>query len=598
MNKQTDINNSDFSNFTSSEDREFQVDQNLIYDLVFKQHTSVRGSLGELVMNCRDAGATRVDITLTTVGFSIIDNGEGFKSRDDVTTYFEVFGKPRDMVDDSKFGRFRMGRGQIFGHAKTQWTSNLFQMDVDFHSGGCGYILHDLVKPKPGCTVTGTWYRTMAEMKPGTSAMDASADEDQQQLNILVDELANSFQYLVGMDIYINDTHINDAQNIEWDYEDDLIRCKLDYDNPKTYYRRVSVYNLGSYITDIISSRASGIVVSKQHMNLNMTRSDVQDSCPVLKHIKLVLRQRAPQFDITRNYNIERSCKIIQSLLYGEVAYNQIRSLKLFPDLHKKVHFQIDQLVQFPFVIGNQNDYLADHLYIQKKIAVLHSVVWDDFSVEYNGRYKGILQGLQEWAQDQASPKNPYFIELAYWLKQNHKSITELAEDLDMTKVVIKSEDLKPIELAKLKACKKVADRIGHYIANAYPGNYKKLRSVHAGISTSANGWTDCKSYIAINRNILAELDDGFDGAFQLIGLLVHEYCHDDDDSLHDFEFYEKYHNVMMRTCQGFDWAKLLLSSYDDQLAAKKIKPSAGIIKALKSIRRSGKSKALQTNTK
>ena len=76
------------------ERREFRMDPALLWSVIESQAGSAEKALLEAIMNAVDAGATRCDITLSETGYSVQDDGGGFKSRDDIEQFFETFGTP------------------------------------------------------------------------------------------------------------------------------------------------------------------------------------------------------------------------------------------------------------------------------------------------------------------------------------------------------------------------------------------------------------------------------------------------------------------------------------------------------------------------
>lgn len=72
---------------------------------------------------------------------------------------------------------------------------------------------------------------------------------------------------------------------------------------------------------------------------------------------------------------------------------------------------------------------------------------------------------------------------------------------------------------------------------------------------------------------------------------MVHEYCHQDDDEFHNYNFYHRFHEILSHY-NTYDFVNKILLKYDDLLAKHKIKPSRKMVKAMSSIRRNGISKA------
>ena len=90
------------------ERREFRMDPALLWSVIESQAGSAEKALLEAIMNAVDAGATRCDITLSETGYSVQDDGGGFKSRDDIEQFFETFGTPHKDGDGAVYGTYRM----------------------------------------------------------------------------------------------------------------------------------------------------------------------------------------------------------------------------------------------------------------------------------------------------------------------------------------------------------------------------------------------------------------------------------------------------------------------------------------------------------
>src|SRR5690606_15477247 len=119
----------------SIENRQFSVAPSIIKHLIKSQAGSLGKAILECVQNSIDAGASRVDITLTTDTVRIVDDGHGLRSRDEVLACFEVFGFDHS-EHEREFGRFGLGRGQLWAWASTHWRTHAFDLDVDVRERG------------------------------------------------------------------------------------------------------------------------------------------------------------------------------------------------------------------------------------------------------------------------------------------------------------------------------------------------------------------------------------------------------------------------------------------------------------------------------
>src|ERR1700733_14420898 len=69
---------------------EFSVDKDIIHSLISRQAGTLAKALLEAIMNAIDAGSTRVAVRLGATGFSVSDDGRGFRSKQEIENWFAV----------------------------------------------------------------------------------------------------------------------------------------------------------------------------------------------------------------------------------------------------------------------------------------------------------------------------------------------------------------------------------------------------------------------------------------------------------------------------------------------------------------------------
>jgi len=67
----------------------FEVDTNIVHDLIHRQNGTISTALRELVMNALDAKSEKVEILLWSEGFEVKDNGDGFESEASIMRNFK-----------------------------------------------------------------------------------------------------------------------------------------------------------------------------------------------------------------------------------------------------------------------------------------------------------------------------------------------------------------------------------------------------------------------------------------------------------------------------------------------------------------------------
>lgn len=142
--------------------KRFTVAASIIQHLINAQAGMLEKALMEGVMNSIDAGATQVDVTIDRQGFTVRDNGKGFKDIAEVDAYFGTFGFDHTTAEEAgkrTYGRFGIGRGQMWKFASTVWHTGPLLLDVNTRERGLDYIVTTAPKDAGGTVITGTFYQ-------------------------------------------------------------------------------------------------------------------------------------------------------------------------------------------------------------------------------------------------------------------------------------------------------------------------------------------------------------------------------------------------------------------------------------------------------
>jgi hypothetical protein len=563
--------------------RSFDVDKDIIWSLVFKQSKSLSGSVVEVIQNSFDAGAKSVHLNLTETGFTIKDDGKGFKSRKEIESWFEIFGYSGRDVEENKFGRFRMGRGQIMGQAKTVWKSGEFQMSVDVKNLGLNYTLNSGLESIDGCYISGQWYDELDKDRK-------TCKRYEDNLSSLIEDVSKKVKYLFGIEVFINDVLVNKINTEDITYEDELF---IFIETPVSHWKSVDIYNLGIYICEIKLRQLNGIVITKKHLSLNISRSEIQTSCKHFKEIKKKLKKMAPRYH-KKTYEWSDFYNACDDYKRGDCELIEILEVPFFYDIHKSKQYSLKDLSRLRFCISGwskKDRYNADLAYINGSYVVLHDDFNNTISVK-GDRYKfsSAFVAITELVHGENSHDSYYLCRVL----ENHISIDKVSELLNLEHTELDYDTLNKNTRIKLDALNSVAGKFASYISLCL-GKYD-YRKFYAGISTTSEAWTDCFSKITIERSLLDSLDSGFAGASKIISVIMHEFCHNNDatDAGHDFNFYKNYHNLISMF-PLYELSTMLLRAYDDALAKNKSKAPAGVKKAMKILRRNGLSKTEKT---
>ena len=545
------------------ESRSFSVDPAIIKSIVREQSSSPAKAVAELIMNSVDAGATRIDVTVSGYDFVIVDDGRGFRNREEVVENFEIFGKPHT-EGDAYFGRYRVGRGQIMAHAAVTWRSGYFEMAVDIESNAESlYTLTTHTNFQSGCVVSGRahsdWFR-----RELLSNFDAK-ENDSEEVVIRRSHLAAIVRY-IPTPVYFNGFLITrDPSEETWDMEDDFARYR--FSSELSY---LCVYDRGLQVNNIDSAKffgRGGVVVSKQPLKLNMARNEVSANCDVWRAIR---RAALEAFDLRldnckKKLNRQEARALIRNLLYGEYVLSGITLRKIWKtefieDVFGEKRTPEQMLTGNAFTLNLPGHSMVAERLQREKLAQPLSE-----SLFYDVPGNNLTEDDCVWVVSKL--REVFRIPGAWsWL-----SIDEYARRLVGTHEFLDEKSLSIEEELVLSCIRKF---------NPLLAKMAKVpeRRILVGRADGLRGWTDGVSYIAIAKGMLQAIRSrGGEGV--LFSLIVHEYCHGDpshEKHAHDFEFYERFH-MMMNRFDIHDLMDRLHGMYVAGVVKNQIRPSSAV---------------------
>lgn len=558
----------------TKEVRSLKIDHRIIYDLIFKQSHSLEGAIAELIQNSCDAGATEIFLELTESGFELTDNGRGFQSKQEIESWFETFGTPHDEIRGNRFGRFRLGRGQVMGFASTEWESNNYKMSVDVRNDGLTYKLAQIKEAFPGCKIVGSWYREQARVV-------------ESDLDSVLARITSKMRYMYGVKININGSHINNLDGDSWEYEDDVFMFRTARPFERYGEPSIRIFNLGMHVTDVKVPRVVGDVVTKKHCKLNINRSNILPDCEILAHIRLTLRVIAPPYSQTKKYRPHEGREILMHFINGDLNYHDVKELSIFQDLRARKWYRFCDLAGNKFAIGGfgkRAEFIDDNLHSGKLCLILDSEYAYRFDIGTASQQKGWVELLPFLADRE---NNAELLQVY----ENYQEREALIEAMDLEKAVIPDDQLDQQALMVLKALNRSKTFLHNYL-NVGGG---RRRSFRLGMSSSSLAWTDCENEIVLERSMIAHLNKGLVGAINIVSVIAHEYCHVSDDSTHSFRFYESYHDKTVGNDTLYRCAAHLLRAYDDVLAAHVVLPSKSLQRSILLVRRQDKTATTMT---
>lgn len=307
---------------TPSVTKSLTLGDGALFHLILSQAGTLSKALAELISNSIDAGASSVHVTLSDTGYTVTDDGRGFRSEEEVDLHFSMLAFDHSTAAEAgkrQFGRFGIGRGQQWAFARTVYRSRFLSMDVDPRTRGFEFVLRHHADEFPGTEITGTLYDRLS------LSVKAYTEKD------LSDAV-----YYITVPVYLNGKRISrDPAGERWDFEDEIAWYKFNDGN------RLKLYNMGMFVKDYSSFQfgIGGTIVSKpdRPFEVNMARNDVLTSqCMNWQHVERVARRQARHNTKRARLSENDYQTIISELLEHpeKTDRERLESLKLYVD-HK-----------------------------------------------------------------------------------------------------------------------------------------------------------------------------------------------------------------------------------------------------------------------
>lgn len=544
---------SDIPNITlaqASEVRKFKMHPHLLFSVIQSQAGTREKAILEAVMNAVDAGATTCDIVIDQNGYTIVDDGKGFASKEEVDQFFETFGTPH-VEGDATYGRFRMGRGQLFAFSSTTWKTTTFEMLVNIKKTGFDYVFKENLKNVNGCTIIGSWYEKLST----------------QELFIMLKELENLIKYM-QIPVVVNGKNLSvDAKTQKWDYKEDDFFVKVNKNG-----NTLSVYNMGALVSHYPASRfgVAGTVVTKSALKVNFARNDVLVSeCSLWKKITKKMKEIMGIETSKKNVltDAEREA-ILDDIVCNEMLLGEAVNKGLLVDISgKKLSFKT--IIEAKFITFSTGQYqlkkVEERINDTKLAIVLAESNLQKFYVQTPEQFVATINDLIDFNNEQVDliaeqyrnvNNRQYY---AYYNLKIHQKCTaeisdinNLIKDISLITELIDDKELNKKQKIFIKTVKDINGWIGRMVYGVIHDNEryswedarKFERNIYLGKSEVAAAWTDGQTYIAFaDRNVTAH-------PMKIVHLLVHEYCHNGstmESHDHGTEFYEAYHEVFRK---------------------------------------------------
>lgn len=525
--------------------RKLTVSPDIIFALIKTQAGSLSKAVLECVMNSMDAGATCVDIKMTTTKLTAYDDGRGFLSLQEIEDWFEVFGFAHITEATTRgVGQHGIGRAQLWNFCSTVWYTNTFSMDVDIKKFGLDYDLDDDCKYVKGLRIEGKFY------EPLTTSDIFSCER----------ELADLAKYCPIPVKFNGKLLTKSVSEQKWTHETDDVWILLSQSA-----RAMTVYNQGIKVREFAAHTfgCGGIVISKPGVKLalNMARNDILvTECEVWKKIKPFLQSKSDEAVVrTKRLTEEQTGNLASRMIAADIPFEAGSSHKLFVDVTGGRHTLEEVYTRAAKCTGGTITYVSKteagpaaeeshklgHCFVLdgKTLSRFDSATLTEMMEKLDAllcaNERGHLVNNRSWTGEAATPK----LKVVENWRDACKNIREGYREVPH-KEWTKQEQA---AVSSLRRCSYSLVQL--MIASGATDPSTKIREVRVGLSDMADAWTDGESNIWINRSVLATFELGMAGISRMVALMAHEYLHEGPSTgshVHDEDFYERLHQVML----------------------------------------------------
>lgn len=547
----------------------FTVSPSILINVIMQQAGTLDKAILEAVMNELDAKCKRVSIEISDDMKRVVISGDGhgFKSVDDIKSLFGEFGFDHETEEElsrgRRFGRYGIGRGQLFKFGKSTWSTNQFKMVVDLLGVKSKTQLPYTIETHPqvlheGCKIELDLYEAMSTWS----------------LDNLMTDLRSMVKYM-DVDVYLNGAKINKCPgDVKWDCVKDPLRFKKARSGNTS---GLSVYNEGAFIKTFPHYKfgVSGEVTSVgKTFDVNMARNDIQSDCALLAAMKEMLKPYAEIKKKKNSLNKEDRIFFLKRTASGEVRYDDFLKTPVICNIRGR-YVTIDTMynhakgrIAFSPNVSSQEGgsaHNAKYAFVvsPETLDVFEVDTFDEFLETFKSLQAAALHHRREYRELEVIPFG--IIEEAF---KSENSVITADKYTDYHKVV-------------LATLENLSRTVAHYLPSdnkAYVNNRIKIRKVMLGRSEKQDtlAWTNGSDYIVFDYAYAKkELSAGVRGIMELATTMIHEYCHDDSSvSSHDHgpEFDAAFREAIERSIGAFYmWANDIGRTYLSEKNKKKL---------------------------
>ena len=239
----------------TAERKPIEAGGQLIHQVIYNQAGSIQKALLEYIMNSVDAKATKIEITLDENGidYSIVDDGDGFGDKnytleEKKKCIHEVFGHlgfdhGTQEENYRVYGKFGIGRAQLWAFSKNTWHTHDITMSVDVLYQGLNYEIKQIAEHFDGCSIKGQFYNAL---KPNEI--------------ILIKKELLTMAAFAPIDVYFNGSKLNKSM--------DTLKSTLELEEVYVELKQTTglkVYNQGIFIKQSIYRCFQALALTFSH---------------------------------------------------------------------------------------------------------------------------------------------------------------------------------------------------------------------------------------------------------------------------------------------------------------------------------------------
>lgn len=515
----------------TTERRTMRAHNNLVLQVIKSQAGTLSKAILEGVMNSIDQEAPNIIVTISADRVRIEDDGKGFAGQV-VKDVFEEFGNPHPMDEegfakDTKFGKFRIGRGQMFAFGKNVWRSAEFQMTTDIDNMGLEYVYEEGHTFQPGCIVEIELYEALS-----------------------LREIQNTIDQITRFCRYTESNLMVNGESIALD----PAKLKWDVVTPEAYIKKkvvehrwrggtgLDVYQQGVFVETLPTSEfgLEGTIVIRQEVSVNFARNQVLRRCKRWKKIAALLKEEGIK-DIAKKSKLTRqeARNFVEEFSGGEggVSYNTFFSTACMPDITGKM-WSAEQLLKLinsnakvPKILRDEDGRLrlgfaakgdreAEKVMQMRRAVVLDEVVLEQLRVDHiadlAAQGLAAVRAISGLDMTGAAPPNHYDRFRGNLVWRDYRALLEDVDDRDYHR--FSADEFTPREDDFLRCAEHIMRSLDSHM---HGWQDRENRSVGIGASALSDAWTDGATYITFDREYVSKLDLGMERDWFKVGLQI-----------------------------------------------------------------------------